>query len=450
MEQQLEAYLSSLHDDPLEAAASMTGSLASMEAEQYAYLAEFLHDCAEDPALSAFDGGERRFAYGGAGTPAIPEFAVTQVQVQLGLSPYAAQRLVADVMSLTHRLPGVLAAMADGQVQAWRARMVATATRDLPLADVARVQEVLLEGVRGGVPLVARITRKRLQQVLDQVEMTVLPEGVAEEIEHWLAARDVTIRPGERGTSVLSGTVSTADGARLTHRLTQVADWWVELGDTRTRSVLRSVALGMLADPGMLDNLYARVCAHRAGQDLLDLDLSDVAPSDLDPLAPAPSGHPLPATVLYVHHEPDTTERKPGGCWSLDGPGALSADQAAELVGHSHVTLKPVIDLAAPIQCPGYVASPRLKEHLALMNAGLCTFPYCDQPATGGDYDHRQPYPRGPTTQTNGHLLCRRHHRAKTFARWRVQSVTTGVWLWTSPTGDHYVVTAGTTTPLVP
>jgi len=62
MEQQLEAYLSSLHDDPLEAAASMTGSLASMEAEQYAYLAEFLHDCAEDPALSAFDGGERRFA----------------------------------------------------------------------------------------------------------------------------------------------------------------------------------------------------------------------------------------------------------------------------------------------------------------------------------------------------------------------------------------------------
>ncbi|MEJ7757051.1 MAG: hypothetical protein WKF83_12755 [Nocardioidaceae bacterium] len=76
--------------------------------------------------------------------------------------------------------------------------------------------------------------------------------------------------------------------------------------------MLHSVALGMLADPGMLDDLYARVCAHRAGQDLLDLDLSDVAPSDLDPLAPAPSGHPLPATVLYVHHEPDTTERKPG------------------------------------------------------------------------------------------------------------------------------------------
>jgi len=85
--------------------------------------------------------------------------------------------------------------MADGQVQARRARMVTAATRDLPLADVARVQEVLLEGVRGGVPLVARITRKRLQQVLDQVEMTVLSEGVAEEIEHWLAARDVTIRP---------------------------------------------------------------------------------------------------------------------------------------------------------------------------------------------------------------------------------------------------------------
>jgi len=33
MKQQLEVYLSSLRDDPLEAAASITGSLASLEAE---------------------------------------------------------------------------------------------------------------------------------------------------------------------------------------------------------------------------------------------------------------------------------------------------------------------------------------------------------------------------------------------------------------------------------
>ncbi|MBA2419395.1 MAG: hypothetical protein H0V59_10745 [Nocardioidaceae bacterium] len=147
--------------------------------------------------------------------------------------------------------------------------------------------------------------------------------------------------------------------------------------------------------------------------------------------------------MLYVHHEPDSR------CWSLDGHGAITAGEAAELVGHSHVSVKPVIDLAVPIQCPGYVASPRLKEHLALMNAGLCTFPHCDQPAIGGDFDHQEAYPRGPTSTTNGgHLPCRRHHRVKTFTDWRVATITTGVWLWTSPTSEHYLVTAGTTTPL--
>ena len=120
--------------------------------------------------------------------------------------------------------------------------------------------------------------------------------------------------------------------------------------------MLRSVVLGMLADPGTVDNLYARVCAHRAGQDLLDFD----------PLAAPPSGCPLPATVLYVHHEPDSRS----GPWT------------------------------------------------------------------------------GATSTTNGHVPCRRHHRVKTSTDWRVATITTGVWLWTSPTSKHYLVTPGTTTPL--
>jgi len=199
-----------------------------------------------------------------------------------------------------------LAAMADGSVEAWRARMVAAATRDLPLAVVTQVQDRLLEGGRGGTPLISRITRKRLVQLLDQVECTVLPAVVAEDVEHWLAGRDVTVRPGERGTSVVAGTVSTADGARLTQRLTQVAGWVAEMGDTRTKHVLRSVALGMLADPGTVDNLYARVCAHRAGQDLLDFD----------PLAAPPSGCPLPATCCTSTTNPTCG----AGPWTATAP----------------------------------------------------------------------------------------------------------------------------------
>lgn len=445
----------SYHDDPLESAAAMVGQLARLEADQYDYLAHYLTDCADDPGLSTIDGGERRFAYGGAGTPAVPEFAVTQVQVSLRLSPWAAQKLVADVMSLTYRLPGVLTALRTGQAEAWRCRMVAGATRDLPLAVLQQVQDQLLEGGRSGDPLISRITRKRLAQLLEQFQNTADADAaasVADEVAHWLSQRDINIRPGEAGTSVIGGSLSTADGERLTQRLSQVASWLRELGDTRTLHELCSVAMGMLADTGTVDNLYDRVCAFRAGQDLLDHD----------PLAPPESRRPVPATVVYVHHQPAPTQpaddasgapsghapAASGGGWSLDRHGALTAAEARDLVGHSHVTVKPMIDLAEPIVCPGYVASPRLREQLALMNAGLCTFPYCDRPAMTGDYDHETPYPRGPTSTANGHLPCRRHHRAKTHANWEVWTILTGVWLWRAPTGRHYLVTGGTTTPL--
>ncbi|MGH3505175.1 MAG: hypothetical protein ACRDQA_30430, partial [Nocardioidaceae bacterium] len=54
----------------------------------------------------------------------------------------------------------------------------------------------------------------------------------------------------------------------------------------------------------------------------------------------------------------------------------------------------------------------------------------------------------GPTDSRNGHRLCRYHHRAKTFTDWAVQSPAPGIWLWRSPGGRTYLVTAGTTTRL--
>src|SRR5699024_10469912 len=97
--------------------------------------------------------------------------------------------------------------------------------------------------------------------------------------------------------------------------------------------------------------------------------------------------------------------------------------------GHSTVTVKPVIDLAENLAYTGYVAPPRLREQLLLMNAGRCTFPHCDRSAAGGDFDHlinydsnAPPGAPGSTCSRNGELLCRFHHRAKTHGRWIVES----------------------------
>jgi hypothetical protein len=53
-----------------------------------------------------------------------------------------------------------------------------------------------------------------------------------------------------------------------------------------------------------------------------------------------------------------------------------------------------------------------------MIRAGTCRFPTCSTPAEHCDLDHHEPRPDGPTSAANLDPLCRRHHRAKTFA-WR-------------------------------
>ncbi len=173
----------------------------------------------------------------------------------------------------------------------------------------------------------------------------------------------------------------------------------------------------------------------------------------------------LTSTVLYVHLDAATST------WCEERAGALTPEQARTLVGHSNVSVRPVLDLAQNLTFTGHVAPPRLREQLALLNGGSCTFPSCARRARVGDVDHEQPYPRGfvdpveqasagktstgkassgGTETANTHLLCRKHHRAKTHGGWRVHSPTIGTWVWTSPAGGRWLVTNGTTTSLDP
>lgn len=175
----------------------------------------------------------------------------------------------------------------------------------------------------------------------------------------------------------------------------------------------------------------------------------------------------LRSTVLYVHLD------QASGTWCEERGGALSREQARAIVGHSQVSVRPVLDLGEELTYTGYAAPPRLREQLSLLNTGRCTFPSCERLARPGDVDHQQPDPRGNssvnssgrrgwadsdadlraatspgTRSSNTHLLCRKHHRAKTHGDWRVAEPAPGIWLWRSASGACYLVTNGTTTML--
>ena len=68
-----------------------------------------------------------------------------------------------------------------------------------------------------------------------------------------------------------------------------------------------------------------------------------------------------------------------------------------------------------------------------------CRFPGCMRPGRFCDVDHVVPHADGgATAPANLQLLCRHHHRAKTFGGWAVAMRTDGVCVWNSPTGAWY------------
>lgn len=84
----------------------------------------------------------------------------------------------------------------------------------------------------------------------------------------------------------------------------------------------------------------------------------------------------------------------------------------------------------------------------------LCRFPGCNRKAEYADIDHTLPHgDLGPTHPSNGKVLCREHHLAKTFRGWpngwRDEQLPNGEIHWTAPTGHRYV-TAPTTRLLFP
>ncbi len=81
-----------------------------------------------------------------------------------------------------------------------------------------------------------------------------------------------------------------------------------------------------------------------------------------------------------------------------------------------------------------YRPPPRMAA-LVRQRDGRCRFPGCHVAARFCDLDHVKPWPSGPTSPTNLVCLCRRHHRTKQRSRWSVRLAVDGQCTWTDPTG---------------
>jgi hypothetical protein len=180
---------------------------------------------------------------------------------------------------------------------------------------------------------------------------------------------------------------------------------------------------------------------------------------------PPPPDHPDTGTAA----SPDTGERADSPAPDIDGaasesatpdtpnseaPAAHTCPPAVSTGGHIIPTLllAELIRTGATIQLlpppaadpePHYQFSDQLRRFITLRDL-RCSFPGCTRTAEKLDIDHTIAHAdHGHTHPSNGKLLCREHHLAKTFpttaGQWTDEQLPNGDIYWTAPTGHSYL-----------
>lgn len=427
---------------------------AHAESCRYGMLAHFadLHPPEDDPTAVPTVGDERKVRPGGAGTPVVAEFAVSDLAVATGITSGRAEGLLGEALALRHRMPLLSARLAAGEVAGFKVRMILRAAQGL-----SEIAARLLD--QAVAPVADKVGPTRLEREIAKVLIEVDPGEAERRAEDARSARRVTVSADANGDRRIFGVVDAFDGVAFDAAMDTVADMLRDLGDTRIKDVRRAAAVGWLSNPVATLALVQRHRAWRSGSARMPLATSTIATvvdadgtSHLTPgLWPmdVPTCHDLidadlwPSTTVVVHMDRKTWQSQHGPV-DVAGHGVVTAEQAFAHLRHTKVTIKPVVDLDDDLRwvSAGGEFTGTLRDAV-LLASPWNPFPYADAPTrTTDDIDHTIPRRLGgPTSLENGGPLRRRLHRHKTFAKgWRVRQPFPGIFLWASPEGRIYVV----------
>ena len=192
-------------------------------------------DLHPDPAVHRDDedetdrlpGMERARVYGGEGCPEVAEFAPVELGAVLGISSYAAAELIGDALGLRHRLPLTWARVVAGEVQAWRARKIATACQPLNPAAAGFVDATV-------APVAQSLTSYRLAKVVRAAILHADPALARAAADRAAADRGVWVGHDDiDGTRTVLVKASTGDAARFDAAVDLLADCLARLGRHR-------------------------------------------------------------------------------------------------------------------------------------------------------------------------------------------------------------------------
>ena len=186
-------------------------------------------------------GMERLVRLGGEGTWLVAEFAPAELGAVLGMSAWAAGRLIGAALDLRHRLPKLWAETRAGRVRPWVARNSAEATRGLGLDLVPVVDRRLARWAPS-------LGWGRLAALIEAAVIEADPAAAAEAAAAAERGQGVWLgRSSEHGIKEIYLRTETAHAIWFDASIDRIAENLAALGDTASKDVRRGRAVGILA-----------------------------------------------------------------------------------------------------------------------------------------------------------------------------------------------------------
>lgn len=358
-----------------------------------------------------------------AGAVAERNVAGEELAMALSCSRMAARALVRDGRAFQGALAATGGALARGEIDLARARVLVRALDDLPVMLALAVQDAVLPGAPGR-------TGAQLGQDVARALLVADPDGAHQ--RHQLATRGRHLdrpRPLPDGMAGMWAVLPAADATRLDAGIDVLAQSARALGDPRTLDQLRADVFVDLIEARLAQAAGTQgPCACTTipgGRDRRRGRRSEIRVT-------------VPLTTLLGLSD------VPG---ELAGYGAVTAEVARALARDGtwrRIVTDPLTGTVLDVGRTSYRPTEALAEHVRVRDQ-QCARPGCRAPAESCDLDHTVAYGRalGSTSAANLGPLCPRDHAVKTDGGFALAQVEPGVFEWTTPLGRRYRVTPG-------
>ena len=185
------------------------------------------------------------------GTPLVSQDCAAELGNALQVSVFTARRLIADALTIRHRLPLLWQRVKDGEVWGWKAAKIAEASRHLGgLSSWALDRQI--------TPHLELMAWTRFLDVLDAALLRVDEATYQARAEAAAAQRDVRSYRGQYGLRTLVARAEAGDVAAFEALVDLVAHCLADEGDEDPVGVRRSKALGVIGHQARLRDLLAR------------------------------------------------------------------------------------------------------------------------------------------------------------------------------------------------